>query len=174
MKNEEKGSQETDCSRLRPDRKERKSMPKGNTRLESSAQNTFAKTAMSRRSFLQGTGAGAAGLAAAGLSFPVARATAGDKEEVALSIGITVPATQETKNMAEIAHRVEALGFESLWIGEHPVIPVAFNGLLPGGDKLPQRYYAGLIPLLPSRWRPLPPSASNWRRAFACSRNVTR
>ncbi len=115
-------------------------MPKGNTRLTSSAQNTVAKTAMSRRSFLRGTGAGAAGLAAAGLSFPVARATADDKGEFALSIGLTVPATQETKNMAEIAHRVEALGFESLWIGEHPIIPVAFNRQLPGGDTLPEHY----------------------------------
>lgn len=123
-------------------------MPKGNTRLESSAQNTFAKTAMSRRSFLQGTGAGAAGLAAAGLSFPVARATAGDKGEFAISIGITVPATQETKNMAEIAHRVEALGFESLWIGEPPVIPVGFNGQLPGGDKLPEHYYRWADPFI--------------------------
>ena len=42
--------------------------------------------------------------------------------------------------MAEIAHRVEALGFESLWIGEHPVIPVGFNRQLPGGDILPEHY----------------------------------
>lgn len=123
-------------------------MPKRNTELESNAPNTFAKTAMSRRSFLRGTGAGVAGLAAAGLSFPVACATAGDKGESVLSIGITVPATQETKNMAEIAHRVEALGFESLWIGEHPIIPVAFNGLLPGGDKLPQHYYRWADPFI--------------------------
>ncbi len=115
-------------------------MPKGNTSVASSPQNTVAKTAMSRRSFLRGTGAGAASLAVAGFPFPVSRATAGDKGEFAMNIGITVPATQETKNMAEIAHRVEALGFESLWIGEHPVIPVSFNRQLPGGDTLPEHY----------------------------------
>ncbi len=115
-------------------------MPKGNTPVASKTQNTFTKTAMSRRSFLKGTGAGAAGLAAAGFPLPIARATAGDKGEFAINIGITVPATQETKNMAEIAHRVEALGFESLWIGEHPVIPVSFNRQLPGGETLPEHY----------------------------------
>jgi len=48
-------------------------MPKGgNTPVESSTQNTSPKTGISRRSFLKGTGAGAAGLAAVGFQFPVA------------------------------------------------------------------------------------------------------
>ena len=50
-------------------------MPKGgNTPVESSTQNTSSKTSISRRSFLKGTGAGAAGLAAVGFQFPVATA----------------------------------------------------------------------------------------------------
>lgn len=48
-------------------------MPKeGNTPVERSAQNTSSKTGISRRAFLKGTGAGAAGLAAVGFEFPVA------------------------------------------------------------------------------------------------------
>ena len=50
-------------------------MPKGgNTPVESSIQNTSSNTSISRRSFLKGTGAGAAGLAAVGFQFPVATA----------------------------------------------------------------------------------------------------
>ena len=50
-------------------------MPKReNTPVESSTQNTSSKTGISRRSFLKGTGAGAAGLAAVGFQFPVATA----------------------------------------------------------------------------------------------------
>lgn len=50
-------------------------MPKGrNTSVENSAQNTSSQTGISRRAFLKGTGAGAAGLAAVGFQFPVATA----------------------------------------------------------------------------------------------------
>jgi probable F420-dependent oxidoreductase len=57
-----------------------------------------------------------------------------------MNLGILVPATQETKNITEIAQRVETLGFESLWIPEHPVIPVGFKTSVPGGGKLPAHY----------------------------------
>lgn len=57
-----------------------------------------------------------------------------------MDLGILVPATQETKNITEIAQRVETLGFESLWIPEHPVIPVGFKTQIPGGGKLPEHY----------------------------------
>lgn len=57
-----------------------------------------------------------------------------------MNIGILTPATAETKNIAEIAQRVEGLGFESLWIPEHPVIPVGFKTQLPGGGTLPTHY----------------------------------
>jgi probable F420-dependent oxidoreductase len=57
-----------------------------------------------------------------------------------MNIGILVPATAETSNTAAIAQRIEALGFESLWIPEHPVIPVGFKTPLPGGGTLPAHY----------------------------------
>ena len=53
-----------------------------------------------------------------------------------MEIGILVPATSDTKNIADIAQRVENLGFESLWIPEHPVIPVGFKTEVPGGGTL--------------------------------------
>jgi hypothetical protein len=61
--------------RLRCDPEGGKSMPKGeNTPVESNTQNTSPKTGLSRRSFLKGTGAGAAGLAAARFQLPAASA----------------------------------------------------------------------------------------------------
>lgn len=66
--------------------------------------------------------------------------TAYDNKEAVMHIGILVPATAHTSNMTEIAQRVEELGFESLWIPEHPVIPVGFKTQVPGGGALPEHY----------------------------------
>lgn len=57
-----------------------------------------------------------------------------------MDIGILVPATVQSGNPADIARRVEEFGFESLWIPEHPVIPVGFKTPVPGGGKLPEHY----------------------------------
>jgi len=65
-----------------------------------------------------------------------------------MNIGLLVPATAETSNITAIAQRVEALGFESLWIPEHPVIPVGFKTSVPGGGMLPVHYSAGQTRLL--------------------------
>jgi xanthine dehydrogenase YagT iron-sulfur-binding subunit len=56
----------------------------GNTPGESSTQHTSSQPGMSRRSFLKGTGAGAAGLAAARLQFPGATAKEQHAAESAL------------------------------------------------------------------------------------------
>ncbi|HXG63913.1 MAG TPA: (2Fe-2S)-binding protein [Blastocatellia bacterium] len=61
-------------------------MPKGeNTPVESRTPHTSAKTGISRRSFLKGTGAGAAGLAAARFQLPVA--TAKEQNAAASAVG---------------------------------------------------------------------------------------
>jgi probable F420-dependent oxidoreductase len=65
-----------------------------------------------------------------------------------MNIGILVPATAETRNIAAIAQRLEAGGFESLWIPEHPVIPVGFKTPLPGGGTLPTHYHRWADPFL--------------------------
>jgi len=56
----------------------------GNTPIERSTQNTSSKTGISRRSFLKGTGVGAAGLATAGFPFPIATAKEQDAAESAV------------------------------------------------------------------------------------------
>ncbi len=65
-----------------------------------------------------------------------------------MNIGILVPATAETSNITAIAQRVEALGFESLWIPEHPVIPVGFKTSVPGGGMLPVHYQRWADPFI--------------------------
>lgn len=65
-----------------------------------------------------------------------------------MNIGILVPATAQTSNIAAIAQRLETLGFESLWIPEHPVIPVGFQTLVPGGGTLPAHYHRWADPFL--------------------------
>jgi probable F420-dependent oxidoreductase len=65
-----------------------------------------------------------------------------------MNIGILVPATAETSNIAAIAQRLETLGFESLWIPEHPVIPVGFQTPVPGGGRLPTHYNRWADPFL--------------------------
>jgi probable F420-dependent oxidoreductase len=57
-----------------------------------------------------------------------------------MNLGILIPATATTGDLSAIARRVEALGFESLWIPEHPVIPVGFKTPVPGGGRLPEHY----------------------------------
>ena len=42
-----------------------------------------------------------------------------------MKLGITTNYTWFGPPITEIARTIEALGFESMWMGEHPVIPVA-------------------------------------------------
>jgi alkanesulfonate monooxygenase SsuD/methylene tetrahydromethanopterin reductase-like flavin-dependent oxidoreductase (luciferase family) len=57
-----------------------------------------------------------------------------------MDLGMLVTATARSGDLTEVARQVEALGFESLWIPEHPVIPVGFKTPVPGGGKLPDHY----------------------------------
>jgi alkanesulfonate monooxygenase SsuD/methylene tetrahydromethanopterin reductase-like flavin-dependent oxidoreductase (luciferase family) len=57
-----------------------------------------------------------------------------------MDIGILVAITARTGDIAEIARTAEAAGYESLWIPEHPVIPIGFKTAVPGGGKLPEHY----------------------------------
>ena len=41
-----------------------------------------------------------------------------------MNIGMLTMATAQSGDLAEVARQVEALGFDSLWIPEHPVIPI--------------------------------------------------
>ena len=58
-----------------------------------------------------------------------------------MNIGILITATAQSGDLAEYARKVESLGFDSLWIPEHPVIPVGHQTPFPIGDgKLPDHY----------------------------------
>lgn len=59
-----------------------------------------------------------------------------------MDIGTLTTATAQSGDLAEVARQAEALGFDSLWIPEHPVIPVARQTPFPGArdGALPDHY----------------------------------
>ncbi|HVA68117.1 MAG TPA: LLM class F420-dependent oxidoreductase [Candidatus Binataceae bacterium] len=59
-----------------------------------------------------------------------------------MDIGFIMPVTAQSGDLAEIARTVEALGYDSLWIPEHPVIPAAMKTSFPFApdNKLPEHY----------------------------------
>ena len=44
-----------------------------------------------------------------------------------MKIGVTASINSGSMDIAAIAERAEALGFDSIWLPEHPVIPVNTN-----------------------------------------------
>jgi probable F420-dependent oxidoreductase len=59
-----------------------------------------------------------------------------------MDIGVLTTATAQSGDLAEVARQAEALGFDSLWIPEHPVIPVDMKTPFPGArdGQLPEHY----------------------------------
>ena len=51
------------------------------------------------------------------------------------SIGLTMFVTAETIDIVTLAKQAEALGFESLFVPEHPIIPVAMSTPFSGGGQ---------------------------------------
>ena len=51
-----------------------------------------------------------------------------------MKIGVNVFVTAESLDVALIAEKVEELGFESLWIPEHPIMPVHTTSIYDGTD----------------------------------------
>ena len=55
-----------------------------------------------------------------------------------MSVGIIVPLPAYTLNPAFIASKAEALGFESIWYHEHPILPVDSASPFPAtGAEIP-------------------------------------
>jgi probable F420-dependent oxidoreductase len=66
-----------------------------------------------------------------------------------MDIGFLMAATTQSGDLAEIARTAESLGYESLWIPEHPVIPVVRTTPFPIGDgKLPDHYTRWVDPFI--------------------------
>ena len=59
-----------------------------------------------------------------------------------MDVGVLVTATAESGDLSAVARRAEALGFASLWIPEHPAIPVGHTTPFPGAADgvLPEHY----------------------------------
>lgn len=58
-----------------------------------------------------------------------------------MKIGLLTPFTGKNANPAEFARLAESLGFESLWVPEHPAMPVNQKSEFPGGGPIPPLYY---------------------------------
>jgi probable F420-dependent oxidoreductase len=65
-----------------------------------------------------------------------------------MKIGVMTTATAEAGDIAGIARETENLGYESLFIPEHPVIPIGFKTVPPGGGNLPEHYGRWMDPFI--------------------------
>ncbi len=63
-----------------------------------------------------------------------------------MNIGVSLFPGQQPIDAAVVAQKAEALGFDSLWMGEHPVIPVHSTSPAPGssGGSIPD-FYSRLV-----------------------------
>jgi alkanesulfonate monooxygenase SsuD/methylene tetrahydromethanopterin reductase-like flavin-dependent oxidoreductase (luciferase family) len=80
-----------------------------------------------------------------------------------MKIGLLVAPNERSANPAEVARAAEALGFESLWVPDHSVMPVHTATPLPetrpGEGGIPEIYYTSAIRSWRWRWWRLPPRA---------------
>ncbi len=65
-----------------------------------------------------------------------------------MKTGIVMFVTGDTIGIVTLARRAEALGFESLWVPEHPLIPVDRVTPFPAGGPLPDHYKRTLDPFV--------------------------
>jgi probable F420-dependent oxidoreductase len=63
-----------------------------------------------------------------------------------MNIGIFLSPTPHPIDPAVVAQKAEALGFDSLWVGEHPIMPVHSTTPAPGssGGRIPE-FYSRLV-----------------------------
>lgn len=58
-----------------------------------------------------------------------------------MKVGLLAFITDQTAGPAAVARKAEELGFESLWLPEHPIIPVEHRTPYPVGDgRIPDNY----------------------------------
>ena len=63
-----------------------------------------------------------------------------------MNIGISTFPTDYSVDIAVLARRAEEMGFESLWVPEHPIIPVTTSSPWPGSpDGVIPRVYADIV-----------------------------
>ena len=57
-----------------------------------------------------------------------------------MKIGLLMPFTEDTANPADFCRAAEALGFESMWVPEHPILPANPKTQFPQGGPIPPVY----------------------------------
>lgn len=65
-----------------------------------------------------------------------------------MDIGLALVATIKTGDIATLAKRVETVGFDSLWVPEHPVIPIGPLTPFPFAPSLPEHYGRWVDPFI--------------------------
>ena len=84
-----------------------------------------------------------------------------------MDTGLLLIATLRTGDLASLARRAEEVGFESLWIPEHPVIPVERTTPFPFAGGLPEHYGRWLDPFVALTVAHARRAACDWSRASA-------
>ena len=57
-----------------------------------------------------------------------------------MKIGLLMPFNEDTANPADFCRAAEALGFESMWVPEHPILPANPKTQFPQGGPIPPVY----------------------------------
>ncbi|HUJ76279.1 MAG TPA: LLM class F420-dependent oxidoreductase [bacterium] len=65
-----------------------------------------------------------------------------------MHVGLMMFATAASVPVASLAQRAEALGYDSLWLPDHPAIPVGFQTPFIGGGPMPEHYKHMLDPFV--------------------------
>ncbi len=67
-----------------------------------------------------------------------------------MKIGISMSVTASMGDFGVIAEKIESLGFDSVWLPEHPVMPVKHNSVYAGTSdgSIPKQMYLGVNPLI--------------------------
>ena len=67
-----------------------------------------------------------------------------------MKIGISMSATTSMGDFGVIASKIEDLGFDSVWLPEHPVMPVNHKSVYGGtpDGSIPKQMYLGVNPLI--------------------------
>ena len=67
-----------------------------------------------------------------------------------MKYGILMFPTPHPVDVAVVARQAEALGFDSLWVGEHPIMPVHSTSPFPGSldGRIPDSYGWSLDPFV--------------------------
>jgi probable F420-dependent oxidoreductase len=66
------------------------------------------------------------------------------ENEVIMNVGLTLSVTERVPDVVWIARQAEALGFDSIWVAEHPAIPVNYGHFPNAAD--------GRVPELWAHW----------------------